>query len=191
MAKYQKYILVTFSVACLIAIITCLIVDFALNSAITWAMYPVITVPFGWLLFTPLLIRKHGILLSLCSLTVISVPLLFLLEKITPVHGWFAPIAIPSAIIGMATIWLIFLLFRFLRISLWYKGAITVFIGGVLANSAISYYVDMHLYSEFRLLGAILESAACLIVSVALFILGYRRGKVKRMAQPTQSAPVE
>ena len=188
MAKYQKVLLVSFSVACILAIITCLIVDFVLNRAITWAMYPVITVPFGWLLFTPLLVKKHGVLLSLCSLTIISIPLLFLLEKITPVHGWFSPIAIPSAAIGTGAIWLIFLLFRFVKISPWYKSAITVFIVGVLTNPAISYHVDMYLYSEFKLLSVILESAACLVVSVALIIWGYRRSKAKSMTQP---APVK
>ena len=184
MAKYQKAIFISFSAACILAIITCLIVDFALNRAITWAMYPIITVPFGWLLFTPLLVRKHGVLLSLCSLTVISLPLLFLLEKITPVSGWFAPVAIPSAVIGTGAIWLIFLLFRFVKISPWYKSAITVFILGVLANPAINYHVDMHVYSEFKLLGTILETAACLLISVGLFILGFGRNKAKSMAQP-------
>ena len=185
MSKNQKIMLGTFSITCVVAIFACLIVNFAIDRAITWALYPLLSVPFGWLLLAPMTAKKHGVLLSLCSMTVIAVPYLFLLEKITPMHGWFAPIGIPSAIIGAGAIWLLFLLFRFVKINSWYKSAITVFIIGVLANPAISYFVDMYLESKVQILQTVLETAACLIVTVALFVIGARRNKAKHAVPET------
>ena len=183
MSRTKKFILISFSVACIIAIITCVIVNIAIDKKVTWATYPILSVPFGWLLFTPLLIKKHGITLSLCSLTIISIPFLFLLEKITPVHGWFIPLGIPSAIVGVPVIWVIYILFRFLKISAWYKTSLTVFLGGVLANVVIGYFIDMHLSAKPISLDTILSAAACLVASVAIFIIGYKKNKARNITE--------
>lgn len=46
---------------------------------------------------------------------------------------------------------------------------------GVVANTIIGYYVDMFLYTEPRLVSTILSGALYRIISVAIFILGYKR----------------
>jgi hypothetical protein len=101
------------------------------------------------------------------------------LEKITPVESWFFPLGIPSAIVGLITIWVIFLIFRFLRISLWYKSAIAVFLAGVITNQIISYYVNNFLNTGPRLLNNIINTASCVVLSVVLFILGRNRSKAR------------
>jgi len=173
----RKNIFVSFSFACLIAIITCIIVDYAMNKQITWSWYPIISVPFGWLVFSPLHIKKYGTPLSILSLTIFSLPFLFLLEKITPVSGWFTPLAIPSAAVGAAAIWVIYLVFRFLKIRLWYKSAITVFLAGVIVNPVISYFVDMYVYSEPRIFSTLISSVPCLILAVTMIIQGRVKDK--------------
>jgi len=179
MSKSQKFIFISFSILCIAAIIACIIVNYAIDRKITWSIYPILSIPFGWLLFMPLIIKKHGLLLSLCSLTLITLPYLFLLEKITPVRHWFLPLGIPSAIAGVITIWVLYLLYRFLKINLWYKIAVTVFLSGVITSPIIDYYVDTFLYEEPRWLDSIINIASCIIVSVALFLLGRKRSKAK------------
>jgi len=129
----------------------------------------------GWLMFSPLLLKKHGIVLALCSLTIFVLPYLFLLEKIVPYKDWFTPLGIPSAATGMLAIWIIFLVFRFLKINLWYKSAITLFVVGVLANLAIGVYVDIYLYDEFTSISTLISSAGCLLLTIYLIVQGRRK----------------
>ena len=179
MYNYRKLILVAFSVCCLIAILTCVIVNVAIDRQITWSAYPIISVPLGWLVLTPLLVRKHGVVLSICSLMVFTIPFLFLIEKITPGGSWFLPIGIPSAIAGAITVWAVYLLFRFLRINMWYKSAIAVFFVGVVTSPAINYFVDIYLYTKPMWLSTILEIASCVAVSALLFSVGFMKSKAK------------
>ena len=179
MPKYQKIILISFSIICVAAIITCAIVNIVIDREFTWSLYPILSIPFGWLLFIPLIRKRHGIVLSICSLTLITIPYLFFLEKITPVGNWFIAIGIPCAIAGIITIWLLFLLYRFLKISTWYKVAVTIFLAGVITNPVINYYVDTFLYEKPRWLETIISAASCLILTIALFIIGRKRNKAK------------
>jgi len=181
MSKYQKFILMSFSIACIISIITCVIVNVAIDRQITWSVYPILSVLFGWLVFSPLIIKKHGLPLSICSLTLFTLPYLFFLDKITPVESWFIPLGIPSAIAGMISVWVFYLLFRFVKISLWYKLAIAVFIAGAIVSPIINSYVDVYLNAEPRLLNTIINIASSVILSAAIAFLGYRRN-LKRAA---------
>ena len=167
-----------FSISCIIAIITCLIVNFAIDRAITWALYPLISVPFGWLVLSPLVVRKLGVLFSLCSFMIFVLPFLFLLEKITPVGGWFIGIGIPVTIIGVTLLWLTFLLFRFLKISLWFKTAITVFLAGVIASPLIDHYVNVFLNTTPTFFDRFLSIFPCIAVSVLLIVIGVRRRNI-------------
>ena len=177
MQKYGKPILGIFTVACLAAILTCMIVNFAIDRQITWAAYTILSVPFGWLVLSPLAIKKYGAALSLFSLTLFTVPFLFVLDRLTPVDSWFFPLGIPSAIVGAIAAWLFFLLFRFVKINVWYKSAITVFITGVMINPVINYFVDRFATDQSSLLSTILTAAGCLILAVALWIAGYGKAR--------------
>ena len=177
MYKYSKPILVTFSVACLIAVFTCLIVNFAIDRQITWAAYALLAVPFGWGVLSPLVFKKFGAALSLLSLTLLTLPFLFVLDRMTPVDSWFAPLGIPSAVAGVIAAWIFFLLFRYAKINNWYKSAIAVFITGVVVNPVVNYYVDRFVIDESNLLSTILTAAGCLILAIPLFLMGHRRSK--------------
>ena len=177
MSRNQKLLLQLFTAACLLSIITCVIVNIAIDRSITWSAYPILSVPFGWLVFSPLIIKKHGVVFSICSLMLFILPFLFFLDKITPVKSWFIPLGIPSATVGMITIWGVFLLFRFAKISLSYKCAISVFLVGVLVCPVVNHYVDRFLETGPRLFNNIANIATCVIVAVVIFVLGYRRNK--------------
>jgi len=177
MYKHSKPILVSFSVACLIAVFTCLIVNFAIDRQITWAAYALLAVPFGWGVLSPLAIKKFGPPLSLLSLTLLTLPFLYVLDRITPVDSWFAPLGIPSAAAGLVAAWVFYLLFRFVKINNWYKSAITVFIAGVVVNPVVNYYVDRFVIDQPSMLSTILTAAGCLILAIPLFLMGHRRSK--------------
>ena len=98
--KRKKILFMAYSLACFAAACTCLIVDLAVNGRITWALYPLLSIAFGWAAFSPLFAKKHKTVLVLGSFTVLILPYLNLLSKITPVTDWFMPVGLPSAVAG-------------------------------------------------------------------------------------------
>lgn len=164
-----------FTIACLVAIVTCIIVDIALNRQFTWSLYPILSVPFGWLAFSPLLTGKYGLPLSLLSTTLFILPYLLLLEKITPAENWFLMVGIPSATTCMASLWLFYLMFRFLRINMWLKSAIAVFLLGAVASPVINHYVNVFLNEPQTFLNRFLNIFPLIALSILLAVVGIRR----------------
>ena len=169
----SKFVFLIFTMSCFIAIGTCVIVDYALNRRITWAAYPILSVSAGWLIFAPTIYKKY--IASLCIFSVVSIPFLFMLEKLTPVHGWFFALGLPVAIVGILSIWATFLLFRFTGFIMWYKIAISVFMHGVIVNLVISHIVDSFLVDETSLLENLISTFSCVFVSALFLIFGYMK----------------
>ena len=177
--KNRKLIFMSFSLACFVAIGVCLIVNIAIDRQITWGAYPLVSIPFGWAVCSPALVKKHGMKLLLCSLTLLSLPYLYCISKITPATGWFIPLGLPSAIVGIISAWSLFLLFRYARICVWYKAAISVFWLGVVIAPAVNYFADTYVGGDPFSWDRLLNAFACAVASAVLGILGYGRSKSK------------
>jgi len=115
--------------------------------------------------------------LSLGSLTLLILPYLYLLSRITPVTNWFVPIGLPSAITGLLAFWLLFLLFRFARINIWYKSASSFFILGVVSSTVINYFADIYLGVEPFALNRLISTFSCIIATAVIGVLGYIKSK--------------
>ena len=179
MIKDRKLLFMIFTIACFIAVGVCYIVDNAINKQVTWSAYPLLSILFGWLSISPVFIKKHGIISSLCASTLLVIPYIYFIEKITPVNNWFIPLGLPSAITGIITIWVIYLLFRFLKISIWYKEAISILLAGVIASPIINYYVDAFLNEKTSSLNLFINIFSCAVTSAVLGIIGYIKGRGK------------
>jgi len=156
----------------------CLIVDFAMNKGVTWASYTLITVPFGWIITVPLLLaKKHRILLSLIAVTVTTIPFLFMLDKITPVRDWAYGISLPVAILSFIISWPVYFMFRYVKISYWYKSAIAVFLYGVIASPVINVIVDRFMEEDISIinLNNIINVFACVVITVLLVFIGMNK----------------
>ena len=176
-AANNKTVFLVFSAFCLTAIVTCVIVNYAIDRQITWAAYAVLSVQFGWLCCIPLIYKKFT--LSLCVLTVASFPFLYFIEKITPVTDWFFALGLPAAVTGAVSIWITYLLFRYVKISVWYKFSISVFLIGVVADRIISHYVDAFLETEPSFIKTIGSILLCVVISALLWVQGYTKNKMK------------
>jgi len=172
-----KIIFMIFTLLCFLAVGICVIVNYAINGQLTWAGYPIISVSFGWFIILPLFFRKYVI--ALCVLTVTVHPFLYLLDKITPDPDWFCKLGFPIAIVGIVSFWVIYLLFRFIKINVWYKVAISFFLVGVIASPIITHFVDQFSKTEMLVFNFIINIFSCLIVSAIFWILGYMRNKMK------------
>ena len=177
MMKNNKLIFMIYSLSCFVAAGVCLIVDMAINRQITWAAYSLLSIAFGWALFLPLLAKKHRIILLLSALTLLALPYLLLLSGITPVTGWFLPVGLPSAVIGIIALWILLPLYLYTKMNILYKSAISLFLIGFIANTAINYCVDIYVGADPFMWSRFLSIFSCLIASAVLGIMGYMKPK--------------
>ena len=172
-----KVIFMIFTLLCFLAAGICVIVNCAMEGHITWAAYPIISVALGWVVFTPLIFRKYT--LSLCLLTAVTAPFLYLMNAITPEPDWFYGLGLPIAAISAAFLWIGYLLFRVVKISVWYKGAISCLLGGVVVSPLINYLTNSFLEIEMSVLELSINLFSYIGASVVFWIVGYMRKKAK------------
>ena len=176
-SKDRKLLFYIFSILCFIAIGVCVIVNYSIARTITWALYPIISVTYGWLIGIPVIFRKY--ILSICSATVLSIPFLYLLDIITPGKSWFVPLGIPSTVIGIIALWLSYLLFRYLKMNLLYKFAVSPCLLGLGANLLINRYVDSFTGTPESFLNKFINIFSYTVSILVLIVLGYLRDKKK------------
>ena len=176
-SKKRKRIFVSFSLLCLVSIVVCFIVNIAIDRQITWAKFPIFSVPFGWAVLLPVLAKKHGMVLLLCSLSLLILPYLYFISKITPVTDWFLPIGLPAAIAGIISCWIMVLIFRYIRINGWYKAAVSVFwLGGIIAP-VINYHVNIYWGNDPFKWYELINVFLCVSAAIFLLIIGHRKSK--------------
>ena len=175
MSKINKLCLMIFTLLCFIAIGVCVIVDYAINNQITWGIYPILSVIFGYLIITPLFLKKQGIIISLCSLTITILPYLYLLEKVIPNQEWFYPLAFLISVVSIIGIWITYFICKVLKIDLWNKILIVILMWGVILAPIINNITDGTRYLSFQ---NFINVFAALILAAACGIYGYAR-KIK------------
>lgn len=103
----------TVSLLFLTAVITCIICNYAVSGSLTWAWYPISSILFSWLILLPIMILdKKGICISLAVFSILTIPFLYILEKIIGTADLIMPIGVKSSIIGIIYLWIVFLLFN-------------------------------------------------------------------------------
>jgi len=63
---------------------------------------------------------------------------------------------------------------------MWYKGAIIVFLVGVVANPIINYQVDVVMAAGSISLSTVISAAGCCVLTVLLFLQGRKKEKIRR-----------
>ena len=174
MLKNKKLWLMIFALGCFIAIGVCIIVDFAINGEITWGIYPLLSILFGFFIIAPLFAKKNGMVLSLSSVTIFIVPFLYFIEKVTLTREWFYSLGLPIAITGIITLWVLYLSLRRSKINTWYKVSIVIFVCGVIATPITNYFVSIsNIAGGNSLLNTFINIYSCVILSAVFGICGY------------------
>jgi len=176
----RKAIFMIFSLCCFAAAGVCVIVDFYLSGELTWAYIPLVSIPFGWFVLSPLLLRRNRLLFVLAAATAMILPYLYLLEKTLPHAGWYYAIGVPSAAVFIILAWIVYLLFRFAKISVLYKSAVVVFLVGIVADPYINRVVDQYTGVVSSSADRWISIFGCLIAAAVLVILGYMRTQAQK-----------
>lgn len=111
MAK-NKVISIFFTITLLIGIMVCLICNIAISGKLTWSFIPVSSIVFAWAICFPgIIMGKRGIIVSFISLSVFTVPYLFLLSRFINVMEVFSIGAVMAAA-SIVFLWMIAAVFH-------------------------------------------------------------------------------
>lgn len=163
--------------AFLLAIFICVICDFAVHRALTWSLYPIVSVVFAWLVLTPALqFKKHPAIAGLVSLSIFVVPFLASLQGITGEKMVLA-IGAPCSLIGLAYLWSAAALFSFHRLGRWNATAWALLLA-IPVSGLINGIVDGLLNQPGSFdVWDLLSYGILAFSSVPFFILGWRAKK--------------
>jgi len=164
--REHKY-LFAFTIFVFVAIFVWILCNIAIDRQMTWLVYPVCSLLFGWGVLIPLIYRgMKGLVLSLALISALSLPYLLLLEQWTGTVGWFVPIAFPVTLAGIIFLWSLYIVLT-RKLSVWMKAGILCVIGGILSLLLYFYFVYVPKFEMFAW-GWITFGSA---VAVALLLL--------------------
>ncbi len=167
------------SVLSFLGILTCLICDFAITGKLTWAWFPVSSLVYFWIIVMPLVEwSKIGIRRSLISLSLLTVPFLFVLERIIGREGLIMPIGIPVSIVSILYLWAVYLMIIKTK---WpnYITAAAALAAGLPLSVGINYIISKQLHEPVIDIWDILLYSVLLVLSAAIFGHGYLKRKYK------------
>ncbi|HJJ36614.1 MAG TPA: DUF6320 domain-containing protein [Methanocorpusculum sp.] len=168
--REHKY-LFAITVFVFIAIFVCILCNIAIDHHMTWLVYPVCSLVFGWGVFIPLIYGgRHGLVLSLGLLSALSLPYLLLLEQWTGIVGWFVPVAFPITLAAIIYAWLLYVVLP-RKVGVWMKTALLCVSGGILSLLVYFYLVFVSRFEMFAWGWVTFGSAVA--VAALLFLAGH------------------
>jgi len=168
--REHKY-LFAFTIFVFIAIFVCILCNIAIDHQMTWLVYPVCSILFGWGVLLPLIYRgMNGLILSLALISALSLPYLLLLEQWTGTAGWFVPIAFPITLAGILLLWsFYFILTR--KLGVWMKSGLLCVIGGILSLLVYFYFT---LVSRFEMFAwGWITFGSAVVIALLLLLAGH------------------
>lgn len=167
------------TIAFLIAAFVCLLCNLVSKGKIDWALYPVSSLIFAWFVIVPLIyFKKHKYVISLATLSVLLIPLLYLIEQLGPNKNWLMPLGIPATLISLVYFWIAVPLFVYTKINRWYLSAAVILLG-VGLDCGIEYYVQLFVQRSNPDIYNIFSNICVVIVAIAIFFIGFARKRKK------------
>lgn len=173
------------AVLCLVAVITCFIVDFAVSRKISWSLIPVGGIIYGFSgLFVLAVSRKHRFVYSMLCFSVLLLPLLwviqmtsyYLLESGTL---WLWSYGIPVACLWLAISWVAILLHLLLKWNVFLCLACLTFLG-IAGNWLTNYLIGSYRSFHDTPIHFIASSIGNVIVGIIFIWLGIKFNKQKQ-----------
>lgn len=116
----------------------CLIVNYSVNHAINWSLFPIGALIVVWATVIPVLIMNNNKWLGLIlGLAITIVPYLFLIQSLTSTKGWVIQLAIPIVVLALIALSLSLAAFRYIKTNKYYPIALTIFLFGVVVNYGV------------------------------------------------------
>lgn len=161
-----------FSLLLLVGMAVCAICDMAISHSFTWSLYPISSIVFAWLVFTPVIrYGKKGICGSLLACSIFIVPFLYILNDLIGNSNLFLPISIRMSIIGVVYLWIIFILFNKLKARKFLAAAISLLLA--IPVDILIYFTLSKMIAETFNVWNIVTYVIMILTAGAFFILDF------------------
>ncbi len=161
-----------------IALLTCFIVNIAVNHTLSWFFIVLVSIALAFSITNlPLILKKHSLFITLGSVTVLIYILLIVCSLYTN-GDWLYSIAIPMASIPLAVFWLTVLAIKYLHVNWILKSGLIILFWSmmiIIINMSSKYFVERKSYdftAYFNLTDWNREILANKIVFMSLSLLG-------------------
>lgn len=174
--KKNAIISTIYTITLVIGIMVCCICDIAVSGTLTWSLIVLSSILFTWIASFPvILLGKKGVTVSLITISIITVPFMYILSHLINVNEVFSIGAIMS-IISLVFLWMIYALFYRLKkrkllatgITFLFAIPFTFLINGTLSKMIGEPVIDIW---------DILSVFILLIIALAFIIGDYARKK--------------
>jgi hypothetical protein len=167
----RKIWALVFSLLCMMAVGICAIVNIAAENAFTWAIYPAISVFFGWLVLLPIIAKPNGFFQGLVMFTVLAGPFMMSVAGVSDNYSWLMSTGLPITAVGLAALWASYSLVRFAKTNSWNKAALVVLTFGS-AGQLINLIAKNPITNETYWFSMFTSITACIVIGIALAIIG-------------------
>lgn len=173
----EKAIFIISAVFLVISVIL-LVINYSVNKAINWSLFPIGALVVIWATILPLLILKKNKALGLfIGFAITLIPYLFLIQSQVPVKGWVLTLALPIAGLSLLAFAICLIGFAQIKLNRFYPVALTIFLFGVIVNFGIGVIVSRFLNMAYVFdISRIYTISGSVILSLILFITGFIQG---------------
>ena len=180
--KRPRLVFSIISITFLTAIFVCVLCDYIINESLTWSIFPIGSCVFVWFILLPFMmkIKKRKLLYSLCILSILIIPFLFIIEYASPVDNWVIPLAIPMVIASLAFLWIAFFLLKS-KLLKWYAASVLVFLFAFL-NYFTNYHSSIFM-GEMPNDYLLLNLFSMIIVAIVIFFIGFARNRITKVTK--------
>jgi len=180
--KRPRLVFSIISITFLTAIFVCVLCDYIINESLTWSIFPIGSCVFVWFILLPFMmkIKKRKLLYSLCILSILIIPFLFIIEYASLVNNWVIPLAIPIVIASLAFLWIAFFLLKS-KLLKWYAASVLVFLFAFL-NYFTNYHSSIFM-GEMPNDYLLLNLFSMIIVAIVIFFIGFARNRITKVTK--------
>lgn len=172
--SFQNMSAIIFSAFLFLGMTVCVICDFAISGTFTWSLYPVSSILFAWLIVVPVIKwGSRGILWSLISLSVFTMPFLFVIN-IRIGNNLLMPIATRVSLLALAYLWCAYIIFQKLKEQKILAAAFSLLLTIPLCI-AVNYCIAKLLSTAFLDIWDILSFLGIALCAIVLFIAAYQK----------------
>lgn len=162
----------------LISLFVCFLCDFAVSRRLDWFPYAAGGEAVAWSFLAPLLLKKrHALLWSLGALTVLTVPFLLLLDALVPARGVIFPFVFPIVLVGLASFWILAVLFTCTKIRRIFLAAFCVFLVGVVDNLVLDWFCRGYFHQAEANISVPITALSCGFAALLLWSSGLWKRK--------------
>lgn len=183
--RFVTILMGLYTMALAIGVFVCLLCDGLLNGNFTWSLVVLVACLLGWAVIAPFYyLKTRRLFCSLTGASALTLLLLWVIQWLSPLsQTWYPWPALPILGASLAWVWIPTLLHTFTPISKWYLGSLAALLG-IPCNICINWLAngvpfDLSSIPPMQQTSDFVSSLIFLVVSLTLFLLGWRHRRTK------------